>query len=308
MMAKTIHRQRHHFGWNNAFEPALRVAAGETVVFEVVDASGGQLTKTSTTSDVAALDFARINPVTGPVYVEGAQPGDALVVEIVNFEGSGWGWTAIIPGFGLLADDFPTPFLHISSYGAGGVEFAPGIRLPVRPFPGTIGVAPGEPGLHSVVPPREVGGNMDIRDLTRGAVLWLPVRVPGALFSVGDTHAAQGDGEVCGTAVESPMVVTLKFTLKKGANLRRPQFSIPSPPTRHVDERGYHVTTGIAPDLMQAAKDAVRDMIDYLGKERRLTPELAYALCSVAGDLRISEVVDIPNWVVSAYLPKSIFS
>lgn len=308
MMAKTIHRQRHHFGWNNAFEPALRVGAGETVVFEVVDASGGQLTKTSTTKDVAALDFARVNPVTGPVYVEGAQPGDALVVEIIDFEGSGWGWTAIIPGFGLLADDFPTPFLHISSYGAGGVEFAPGIRLPVRPFPGTIGVAPGEPGLHSVVPPREVGGNMDIRDLTRGATLWLPVRVPGALFSVGDTHAAQGDGEVCGTAIESPMVVTLKFTLTKGANLRRPQFSIPSPPTRHVDERGYHVTTGIAPDLMQAAKDAVRDMIDYLDKEHRLAPDLAYTLCSVAGDLRISEVVDVPNWVVSAYLPKSIFS
>jgi len=306
-MVKTIHRQRHHFGWNNAFEPVLHTAPGDTVVFEVVDAGGGQLTKTSTASDVAALDFARVNPVTGPVYVEGAQPGDALVVEIVDFEGSGWGWTALIPGFGLLSEDFPTPFLHISSYGAGGVEFAPGIRLPVRPFPGTIGVAPREPGLHSVVPPREVGGNMDIRDLTRGATLWLPVRVPGALFSVGDTHAAQGDGEVCGTAIESPMVVTVKFTLSKAANLRRPQFSVPSPPTRHADERGYHATTGIAPDLMQAAKDAVRDMIDHLGKEYRLAPDLAYALCSVAADLRISEVVDVPNWVVSAYLPKSIF-
>lgn len=307
MSYKTIHTSRHHFGWNNAFEPALRIAAGETVVFEVVDASGGQLSKTSTTQDVAALDFARVNPVTGPVYVEGAQPGDALVVDIIDFEGSGWGWTAIIPGFGLLAEDFPTPFLRISSYGAGGVEFAPGIRLPVRPFPGTIGVAPAEPGLHSIVPPREVGGNMDIRDLTRGSTLRLPVKVPGALFSVGDTHAAQGDGEVCGTAVESAMVVTLKFTLQKRANLRRPQFAIPSAPTRHVDERGYYVTTGIAPDLMQAARDAVRDAIDYLGKEYRLSPDLAYAVCSVAADLRISEVVDIPNWVVSAYLPKSIF-
>jgi len=284
MSYPTIHKARHHFGWNNAFEPVLRVAPGDTVVFEVVDASGGQLSKTSTTKDVAALDFARVNPVTGPVYVEGAQPGDALVVDIVDFEGSGWGWTAIIPGFGLLAEDFPTPFLHISSYGAGGVEFAPGIRLPVRPFPGTIGVAPAEPGLHSVVPPREVGGNMDIRDLTRG------------------------DGEVCGTAVESPMAVTLKFTLQKRANLRRPQFAIPSAPTRHVDERGYYATTGIGPDLMQAARDAVRDAIDYVGKEYRLAPDLAYALCSVAADLRISEVVDVPNWVVSAYLPKAIFS
>ncbi len=308
MSYTTIHRQRHHFGWNNAFEPVLRIAPGETVVLEVVDASGGQLSQASTTKDVAALDFARVNPVTGPVYVEGAQPGDALVVDIVDFEGSGWGWTAIIPGFGLLADDFPAPFLRISRYGAGGVEFAPGIRLPVRPFPGTIGVAPAEPGLHSIVPPREVGGNMDIRDLTRGTTLWLPVQVPGALFSAGDTHAAQGDGEVCGTAIESPMVITLKFGLKKGAKLRRPQFAIPSAPTRHVDERGYHATTGIAPDLMQAARDAVRDMIDYLGREYRLAPDLAYALCSVAADLRISEVVDVPNWVVSAYLPESVFA
>jgi acetamidase/formamidase len=304
---KTIHRDRHHFGWNNANEPALRAAPGETVSFEVVDASGGQLTRTSTTADVAALDFARVNPVTGPVYVEGAEPGDAVIVDVLDFQSSGWGWTAIIPGFGLLAEEFPQPFLHITSYGAGGVEFAPGIRLPLRPFPGTIGLALAEPGVHSVVPPREVGGNMDIRDLTRGARLWLPVQVPGALFSVGDTHAAQGDGEVCGTAIESPMSITLKFGLAKRAGLRRPQFALPSAPTGHVDEHGYHATTGIAPDLMIAAKDAIRDMIDYLGREYNLSPELAYALCSVAVDLRISEVVDVPNWVVSACLPKAIF-
>lgn len=307
MTHPTIHRARHHFGWNNANEPVLRVAPGGTVSFEVVDAGGGQLTRDSTVADVAALDFGRVNPVTGPVYIEGAEPDDAVLVEVLDFQSSGWGWTAIIPGFGLLADDFPTPFLHVTSYGAGGVEFAPGIRLPLRPFPGTIGLAPAEPGQHSVVPPREVGGNMDIRDLTRGAKLWLPVRVPGALFSVGDTHAAQGDGEVCGTAIESPMTITLRFELVKEARLRRPQFALPASPTRQVDERGYHATTGIAPDLMQAAKDSVRDMIDHLGREYKLPPDLAYALCSVAVDLRISEVVDMPNWVVSAYLPKSIF-
>ena len=304
---KTIHRDRHHFGWNNANEPALRVAPGETVSFEVVDASGGQLGRSSTVADVAALDFARVNPVTGPVYVDGAAPGDTLLVEILDFQSSGWGWTAIIPGFGLLAEDFAAPFLHITSYGAGGVEFAPGIHLPLRPFPGTIGVAPAEPGLHSIVPPRDVGGNMDIRDLTRGAKLWLPVRIRGALFSVGDTHAAQGDGEVCGTAIESPMIITLRFDLVKQGGLRRPQFDLPAPPTRHVDERGYHATTGIAPDLMQAAKDSIRDMIDHLGRAYGLSPELAYALCSVAADLRISEVVDVPNWVVSAYLPNAVF-
>ncbi|MGH2436545.1 MAG: acetamidase/formamidase family protein [bacterium] len=305
---KTIHRDRHHFGWDNTFEPVARVAPGDTVSFEVVDASGGQLNRRSSVDDVARLDFARVNPVTGPIHVDGAEPGDALAVEILDFEGSGWGWTAIIPGFGLLAEDFPTPFLHISSYGAGGVEFAPGIRLPVRPFPGTIGTAPAAPGLHSVVPPREVGGNMDIRDLSRGARLWLPVQVPGALFSVGDTHAAQGDGEVCGTAIESPMIIQLRFDLVKSANLRRPRFDVSESPTQRVDERGYYVTTGIAPDLMHGAKDAVRDMIDYLVQEYKLDPNLAYALCSVAADLRISEVVDAPNWVVSAYMPKSIFA
>jgi acetamidase/formamidase len=307
MTHPTIHRDRHHFGWNNANEPVLRVTPGQTVSIEVADAGGGQLTRDSTIADVAALDFARVNPVTGPVYVEGAEPDDAVLVEILDFQSSGWGWTAIIPGFGLLADDFPTPFLHITSYGAGGVEFAPGIRLPLRPFPGTIGVAPAEPGQHSIVPPRAVGGNMDIRDLTRGTKLWLPVRVRGALFSVGDTHAAQGDGEVCGTAIESPMTITLRFELIKQARLRRPQFALSTAPTAHIDERGYHATTGIAPDLMTAAKDAIRDMIDYLGREHTLAPELAYALCSVAVDLRISEVVDVPNWVVSAYLPKAIF-
>ncbi len=308
MTSYTIHRNRHHFGWNNANVPVLRVAPGEAVTFEVVDASGGQLTRSSSVEDVGRLDFARVNPVTGPVFVEGAAPGDALKVEILDFEPSGWGWTAIIPGFGLLADDFPAPWLHISTYGPGGVEFAPGIRLPLRPFPGTIGVAPAEPGQHSIVPPREVGGNMDIRDLVRGARLWLPVQVAGALFSVGDTHAAQGDGEVCGTAIESPMSIRVRFDLVKDARLRRPQFSIPSAPTRHVDERGYYATTGIAPDLIQAARDAVRDMIDYLSREYQLAPSLAYALCSLAVDLRISEVVDVPNWVVSAYLPKSIFA
>jgi acetamidase/formamidase len=307
MTFHTVHAATHHLGWDRSLPPALHVSPGDAVEFEVVDASGGQLDQTSTAADVARLDFGRVNPVTGPVFVEGAEPGDALVVEILDLEPSGWGWTALVPGFGLLADQFPEPWLHISRYDARGVEFAPGIRLPVRPFPGTIGVAPAEPGRHSVVPPREVGGNMDVRDLTRGAVLYLPVQVPGALFSVGDTHAAQGDGEVCGTAVESPMRVRLRFGLRKAAGLRRPQFQIPGPPTRHVDEAGYHVTLGIGPDLMAAARDAVRDMIDHLGREHRLEPAMAYALCSVGCDLRISEIVDAPNWVVACYLPRSIF-
>src|SRR3970282_1825737 len=186
-----------------------------------------------------------------------------------------------------------------------GVAWTPEIRLPLRPFPGTIGVAPREPGLHSVIPPREVGGNMDICDLSPGARLWLPVAVPGALFSVGDTHAVQGDGGVCGTAGGIPMSGRPRFDLLRQARLRRPQFR---PGRREpTADMEYHATTGIAPDLMQAARDAVRDMIDHLGRNYGLAPEMAYMLFSVAVDLHISEVVDAPNWVVSAHLPPRIF-
>ena len=305
---KTIHSAHHHFGWDNALEPVLRVEPGTEVEFDILDASGGQLTASSSAADVGVLDFEKVNPVTGPIVVDGAEPGDALVVEILDFEESGWGWTALIPGFGLLTDEFPDPYLHISQYDGERVRFTSDITLPTVPFPGTIGVALAEAGSHSVVPPRRVGGNMDIHDLTRGSVLHLPVEVAGALFSVGDTHAAQGDGEVCGTAIETPMRTRLRFDLAKGADLPSPQFEMARPAHRFAPvDKGFFATTGVAPDLMDAAKDAVRAMIDHLGRHYGLEPELAYALCSVAVDLRISEVVDAPNWVVSAHLAKGIF-
>jgi acetamidase/formamidase len=218
----TIHRHHHHFGWDNANRPALTVAPGDTVELETVDASGAQLSPASSVADVPGLDFAKVNPVTGPVLVDGAQPGDALKVTIQGFRPSGWGWTANIPGFGLLADQFAEPALHLWKYDTTTMAptmYGPGGRVPLKPFTGTIGVAPAAPGLHSIVPPRQVGGNLDIRDLAAGTTLYLPVEVAGALFSVGDTHAAQGDGEVCGTAIESPMTVTLTFELVRGANL-----------------------------------------------------------------------------------------
>ncbi len=305
----TIHRHRHHFGWDNTIPPVTTVAPGTTVTFETVDASGGQLGPDSTVEDVGRLDFARVNPVTGPVYVDGAEPGDALEVTIEGFRPSGWGWTAVIPGFGLLADDFPDAALHVWKYdpeGLGPAMYGPGGRVPLKPFTGTIGVAPAEPGPHSIVPPRACGGNMDIRDLAAGTRLYLPVQVAGALFSVGDTHAAQGDGEVCGTAIESPMEVTLTFGLIKNAGLKTPRFVTPGPVTRHLDGKGYEVTTGIGPDLMAAARDAVRAMIDRLAGRFGMRPAEAYMLCSVCADLRISEIVDQPNWVVSLYFPRIV--
>src|SRR5690606_12099321 len=239
----TIHGAQHHFGWDNAIAPAERVEPGSTILFHCHDSSAGQLGPSSTLADVTALDFGRINPVSGPVFVEGAEPGDALKVTIDSFApqaqaGRGWGWTANMPGFGLLADQFPDPALHVWSYDPGSM--APALygkegRVPLKPFAGTIGNALAEEGPHSVVPPRRVGGNLDIRDLAAGTTLYLPVEVAGALFSVGDTHAAQGDGEVCGTAIESPMDAVLTLDLVKDANLRFPRFTTPGPVTRHLD-------------------------------------------------------------------------
>ena len=311
----TIHGAQHHFGWDNSIAPAEMVAPGSTILFQCQDSSAGQLGPSSKVADVATLDFGKINPVSGPIWVEGAEPGDALKITLDSFApqtqgGKGWGWTANIPGFGLLADQFTDPALHIWSYDATTMApsmFGKEARVPLEPFAGTIGNALAEKGLHSIVPPRRVGGNLDIRDLSAGTTLYLPVEVAGALFSVGDTHAAQGDGEVCGTAIESPMDVILTLDLVKGAHLKTPRFTTPGPVTRHLDAKGYEVTTGIGTDLMTASRDAVANMVDFLCATRGMAAVDAYMLVSTCGDLRISEIVDMPNWVVSFYFPRCVF-
>ncbi len=304
----TIHKAHIHHGWNNAFAPVLTIAPGASIEFETLDASSGQLSAKSTADDLKKLDLGRVNPVTGPVFIDGARPGDALKVTVLSFKPSGWGWTGNIPGFGLLADQFPEARLHHWHYdpGLAPAMYGPGGRVPLRPFTGTIGVAPAAPGLHSVIPPRNVGGNMDVRDITEGVELYLPVEVDGALFSAGDTHAAQGDGEVCGTAIESPIDVALKLELVKGANLRMPRYVTPGPVTNHFDKKGYEVTTGIGPDLMQGARMAVSEMVELLSRRFGYSAVDAYMLCSVCADLRISSIVDVPNWVVSFYFPRIV--
>ncbi len=306
----TIHNHACHCGWDNANAPALTIKPGETIEFETQDSSGGQLDAKSTLEDLKKLDFSKVNPVTGPVYVDGAEPGDALKITLLEMGPSGWGWTANIPGFGLLADQFKEPALNIWTYDKSSLApalFGTNARIPLKPFCGTIGLAPAETGVHSIVPPRRMGGNMDIRDMGVGTELYLPIEVKGALFSVGDTHAAQGDGEVCGTAIESPCTVAAKFELIKGAKLEFPRFRTSGPVTRHLDGKGYDAATGIGPNLMTAAKDAVSGMIDLLCKQQGLSAIEAYMLCSVCGDLRISEIVDMPNWVVSFYFPRIVF-
>lgn len=306
----TIHGRNHHFGWDRSIPPVEKVAPGSTIKFECVDSGSGHFTPDSTVADVSTLDFSKVNPVTGPIFIDGARPGDALKITIHAFEPSGFGWTANIPGFGLLADQFKDPALALWKYDPATLEpalFGEHARVPLKPFAGTIGVALAEEGLHSVVPPRRVGGNLDIRDLAAGTTLYLPIEVEGALFSIGDTHGAQGDGEVCGTAIESAMNVALTLDLVKDANLSMPRFTTPGPVTRHLDGKGYEVTTGIGPDLWTGAKAALSNMIDLLGKQHNLSAEDAYMLCSVCGDLRISEIVDMPNWVVSFYFPRVVF-
>jgi amidase len=279
------------------------------VEFALTDPSDGQLGPMSTAADIPGLDEARIPPLFGPVTVEGAEPGDAVRVTVLEAEPGAWGWTAVFPGFGLLADEFAEPALHLWELapGAGVAEFGPGVLVPLKPFPGEIGLAPAAPGPHDAINPRRVGGNLDVRDLSAGSTLLLPVEVSGGLFSCGDGHAAQGDGELCGTAIECPLRLAVCLDLVKAADLPSPRFSTPGPVTRHLDAAGYDVTTGVGPDLMEAARDAARAMIDFLGETRGLARAEAYMLCSVCADLRLSEVVDAPDWVVSLYFPRVVF-
>jgi len=267
----TIHKHQHHFGWDNSIEPTLTVSPGQTTEIETIDSSGGQLGPESTVDDLGTLSFDKVNPVTGPIYIEGAEPGDTVAISFLDFKPSGWGWTANIPGFGLLADQFPDAELHIWKYDHVSMKpalYGPGGAVPLKPFVGTIGLALAESGNHSVVPPRRVGGNLDIRDNAVGTTLYLPVEVSGGLLSLGDD-------------------------LLKNTPIPFPRFETNGPVSRHFDSAGYRATTGIGEDLMQAARDAVSGMVDWISANSGMSAVDAYMLCSVCGDLRISEIVDI---------------
>ena len=290
-----------HYAWDNAIPPRLEIESGEMVRLVCRDAFDGVYSRDSTE---IVTRVAKGHPLSGPVAVRGARPGEVLQIDVLDLVPGGFGVTTFVPHLGLLAGEFPEPYLKVWDLQGDAAELRPGVHVPLAPFLGVMGVAPAEPGEHSTIPPREVGGNMDIKQLTKGSTLFLPVAVEGALFSCGDGHAAQGDGEVCITAIETTMTATLRFTLRRDLRIARPEFETASAgaqPGRH------YVTTGIAPDLMEATKQAVRAMIAHLVAACGLTREEAYVLCSVAADLKISEVVDAPNWVVSAFLPLSLF-
>jgi len=289
--------------WDNSVAAVIEIGPGARVELDLLDASGGQVSAASTATDIAGLDFTRVNPVTGPIRVAGAQPSDALVIQILELDVAERGWSAVIPGFGLLAEDFPDPELvHIRTID-GTVQLPFGPQLPARPMIGTIGVAMPEPGPHSLLPPSRFGGNMDIRHLTAGATLHLPVGVEGALLSAGDAHATMGDGEVCGTGVETSGRALVQVDLIAGAGPRYPVIESPA----HTHRTGPAlITTGIGPDLMTAAREATRTLIELIMRRTGLAAPHAYILASLTADLVISEIVDTPNWVVSAHLPTDV--
>lgn len=312
MVNATTHRldaAHVHHTWDNAIPPRLTIDDGDTVVFSTREASDGRMTPSTTLADLrrGLRPPAPGHPLTGPVFIRGAMPGDTLQIEILDLQPGSWGFTSFRPGSGLLAEDFAESYLHIWDLSVDPAPFKPGIAVPLEPFLGVMGVAPAEAGAHSTIPPGRHGGNVDTKQLTAGTTLYLPVLVEGALFSCGDGHAAQGDGEVCITAIECDMTTTLRFTLQKGRRLDEFQFRT-GPLLGRTNSAGWYATTGHGPDLMEAARQATRHMIAHLVEEYGLTREDAYILCSVALDLKLSEVVDAPNWVVSAFLPLSLFA
>jgi acetamidase/formamidase len=309
-MAKTHYfpTDQVHFTWDAGNAPVITIDSGDTVVVHTRDVSDDQIGPDSTVDVIPGLNWDRVYPLAGPIFVNGAQPGDTLAVEILDLHTQGWGWTAILPGLGLLADEFTEPYLKIFDLTTGDVTWlGDHVAIPIDPFLGTMGVCPAGASAVPVMPPGVFGGNMDTRQLTRGTTLYLPVQVEGALFSCGDAHAAQGDGEVCVTGIESPMYGALRFTLLKDRSIPAPQYLTAGPLAPRVAASAWYGTTGVGPDLYAGAQEAVRAMIDYLSSEHGLTPEDAYVLASLAVDLRISEIVDAGEYVVSALLPLAIF-
>jgi acetamidase/formamidase len=289
-----------HYAWDNNLKPRLTIGSGDTITFETRDAADGHFRPESTSADVATYEF-RGHPLTGPVYVEGARPGDVLQVEVLEVRPAAYGWTAILPDFGLLPEDFPIVYLRTWDLSDGAyARLGHRFRIPLAPFCGVMGVAIAEAGEHPTMPPRRTGGNVDIKQLVAGSTLYLPIEVDGALFSIGDAHAAQGDGEVCVSAIEMSSTTTVRLQVRKDISIQEPRFQTPGVP---LASGPAYVTTAHSPDLMQATKQAVRYMIEHLVQTYGLSREDAYCLCSVGVDLKISEVVDAPNWIVSAFLP-----
>ena len=307
-MAHTVPPGSVHFFWDKTLTPADVIHSGDVVHLQTREVSGGQITKGAPASAISRLDPSKSYPLAGPILVEEALPGDVLEVEFLELRPLMWGWTAILPGRGLLAGEFEDPYIKYFELDASRpAQLRPGVSIPLGPFCGTIGVAPDRPEPLPIRPPHEGGGNVDDKRLTVGSKLYLPVLVAGALLSVGDCHAAQGDGEVCVTGLECDMAVSLRLSVIKGRHLLpwTHQVAVPRRPPQEQPAQICVAATG--PDLLENARNAVRGLIRWAGDEHGLSREDAYILCSLAADLKIGQVANAPNWTVSACLPLSVF-
>jgi len=262
---------------DSSHEPALEIDSGETVKVETLDAFGGQIKSESDT--LADLDMAKVNPATGPIYINSARPGDTLAVKLKDIEVKSPGVQGIVPGFGFLSDNYDEPVVTVHEITGSGIDFGD-LNLPVKPMIGTIGVAPEGEAVPCNTPDRH-GGNLDTPDVREGATLLLPVFHEGGLFSLGDAHALQGDGEVCGVSIEVATSTTLEIELRKE--------SIPTP---MIDSEKEFITIGSAEQLERAGRIALKAMIDYLTQNTSFSSVEAYKLCSVACDLKVSQVVN----------------
>lgn len=296
-----ISRDQTHNKFSSLIAPVLIVEDGAVIEAFTEEAADGQIKPGMTAAEFTAMEDYNpdlIHPLTGPVFVEGAMPGDVLQVKLHVVETGDWGWTRIVNG--IFLEEVFEPLLRTFelSEDMESVEFADGISVPLNPFPGVMGVAPATVEMLSTIPPRANGGNMDDPHMTEGTILYFPVFVEGALFSIGDMHAAQGAGEVCGTAIEVPgRVVYELHIIKDGRDISEPQY----------ETALTYAVTAVAPTLDEAARRANSYMIDYLEERYGLARNEAYMLSSLAGDLRIAEVVD-RNMMVTMHIPKSLFT
>jgi acetamidase/formamidase len=303
MAGHTLSAEPTHSRWNRKLEPRLEIASGDTVQMECVDASGGQVCPGMTAEEFLAIDRGRIHALTGPIFVQGAEPGDTLEVEILEVRHKGWGWTSILSGLGFLKERFAEPFLFHWQLDGEITSSLPPAVVPLRPFCGVMGVAPAEDGEFRTRPPGAFGGNMDVRELASGARLYLPVFNAGALFSAGDAHAAQGDGEVCINGIECPAEVTLRFHLHRHRSISGPLIASG---VRAPSGAGEWIVVESAVNALDAARAGTSRMVDLLCSYWGFSPEDAYLLCSVAMNLRLSQVVNEPMITVSAAIGKDV--
>ena len=290
-----------HNKFSSAIPPVIKVPSGSVIKADTEEASDGQLHRKAILDDLKNIDFGPIHPITGPVYVEEAEVGDILAVDLLKIDLHDYGWQAIVGGFGFLTNRFPDPKLNIHEIDVENRTsmFNDKIKIPLRPFPGIMGVAPDTEEMLSTIPPRANGGNMDDPSLVEGTTVYFPVFVKGALFSIGDGHAVQGLGEVCGTAIEAPMTFTYRLrVIKNKPSIKEPQYE--------TDD--YYAVTGFGETIDIATKKAVNYMIDHLSNNYDISAEDAYMLCSLVGDLKIAEVVDVPNMLVTMHFPKSVIN